>query len=84
ENDDPKIVERVQAYRNKIRSGLTAALAQVEGLDPALAASRTELLLAAVLGLHITARSALGHPEVECMTFAVCDQIDAWDHASAE
>ena len=81
ENDDERILERVQAYRDKIRTGMATALSGVADLDDATRRTRSELLLAAVLGLHVTARTARGPAEVDAMAAAICAQIDAWDQS---
>lgn len=78
ENGDPVIITRVQAYRQKIRSGLNDALSRIPGLAGDQILLRAELLLAAVLGLHITARTATGTTEVEAIVAAICEQIAAW------
>ncbi len=78
EHDDPVIVTRVQAYRQKIRTGLGDALSRIPGLTSDQIQFRAELLLAAVLGLHITARTATGPSEVEAIVTSICRQLSVW------
>ncbi len=78
EYEDTVIVDRVQAYRAKIRDGLTGALSRVPDLDQAQIQHRAEFLLAAVLGLHITARTALAADEVSGIVAAIRHQIAGW------
>lgn len=76
ETEDEAIVERVRKYRMKIRDGFRAALGR-DGGDPELVEQRSELLLAAVLGLHLTAKSG-GEDEVVAMLAAIGGQIQSW------
>lgn len=72
---DPAIGSRVQAYRNRIRSSLRRPL---EEASQAQAGPRAELLTAAVLGLHLTARSTDHKTEVHAMVLAIRTQIKQW------
>lgn len=77
EVDDPAIEDRVRTYRAKIRAAFASALSRT-GADDATITKRADLLLASVLGLHITARTAAGTDEVPDMLAGICHQIDAW------
>ncbi len=75
EADDPVIGRRVRAYRELIRSSLRKPL---DRALPSEAASRAELLTAAVMGVHVTARSSDRQSEVDAMVAAIRDQIARW------
>ncbi len=77
EVDDPVIADRVRDYRAKIRSALVAAIERTEH-RPELVTARSDLLLAAVLGLHITARTAGATGEVSAMASGIQTQVAAW------
>ncbi len=78
ETGDDVIRGRVVAYRKKIRSALHGAL--MRSFDAQTAELRTEALLAAVLGLHITART--GQPgEVDRMLRGIRAEIAGWQEA---
>ena len=46
--------------------------------DSDIAADRANVLLAAVLGLHLTARTAATTGEVQVMVAGLCRQLDEW------
>lgn len=75
ESDDSAIGERVTQYRAKIRESFHAPLMR---LNEDTADSRAELLTAAVLGLHVTARSSGGEDEVSAMVASIRDQLSDW------
>ncbi len=81
EVDDPVITERVRSYRAKIRQAMVAAIERSES-DSGVVAGQADLLLAAVLGLHITARTADATDEVQTMTAGIRSQIAAWRAAA--
>jgi TetR/AcrR family transcriptional repressor of nem operon len=80
---DPVLLERMTAYRRKIRSGMTMALGRVEGLLEADRTAQSEMLTAAVLGLHVTARCSVDPAEVKAMVAGIDRQIVAWSRALA-
>ena len=79
---DSQIVERIQAYRRRIRSGFVAALKGEPSLDGGDLATRADLLLAAVLGIHTTARTADDRAEIVAMIRGVVDQVQRWAAAA--
>jgi TetR/AcrR family transcriptional repressor of nem operon len=81
ETDDPAIKERVVAYRTTIRSALAVALAR--SFDESTAEAKAGMLLATVLGLHITARTGQ-EGEVAGMIAAVTAELDTWRATAAD
>ncbi len=76
---DDALVARVVEYREKIRLAMRAPLGAV--FDDALADQRSELLVAAVLGVHVAART--GRPgEVDAMLDGVCGELKRWRAAA--
>ncbi len=79
---DEAITARVEQYRSKIHEAFVAALERTER-NPDLVTVRADLLLAAVLGLHITARTAGTGPAVAAMAGHIGQQVAEWRVASA-
>lgn len=79
---DEAITVRVEQYRSKIHAAFVAALERTER-NPDLVTARADLLLAAVLGLHITARTAGTGPAVAAMADHIGQQVAEWRVASA-
>lgn len=79
---DPVVLERMTAYRRKIRAGISMALERVEGLNEADRRARAEILVAAVLGLHVTVRCSGDAEEVAGMVAGIDRQIEAWSAAA--
>lgn len=77
--DDDEIAERAATYRATIRQALFTALSSEPGTSPQLAEERSQYLLAAVLGLHVTARSSRDPVEIKAMVAAMCSQVKSWD-----
>ncbi len=75
--DDAEIAKRVERYRRKIRNAFVVALRRSE-TDEDLVAARADLLLAAVLGLHITARTAGMGRTASNMAVNIGRQVSAW------
>ena len=72
---DDAVAARVVEYRAKIRVALAGALES--SFDDTIANCRAEMLVAAVLGLHITART--GQPgEVEAMLEGIRAELALW------
>ena len=80
---DPVLLERMTAYRRKIRAGITMALDRVDRLSAADRAAQIEVLTAGVLGLHVTARCSTDPAEVRAMVAGIDRQIESWAVASA-
>ena len=80
---DPVLLERMTAYRRKIRAGITMALDRVDRLSAADRAAQIEVLTAGVLGLHVTARCSADPAEVRAMVAGIDRQIESWAVASA-
>ena len=76
--DDAQIAERASSYRATIRDALFTALAAEPGTGETEALQRANALLAAVLGLHITARSSSDPAEAAAMVDAVRTQVQGW------
>lgn len=76
--EDPQIAERASAYRGTIRRALFETLRREPSVSTAAAKRRADVLLAAVLGLHITARSTADPEEVTAMVTALCSQVRGW------
>lgn len=83
ESSDPVVLERITAYRKKIRAGLTMALERIEGLDEADQKAQAEVLVAAVLGLHVTVRCSGDGEEVAAMVEGIDRQIEMWAASAA-
>lgn len=81
EADDDAVDERVRTYRSMIFDALHTAVSRSEP-NVALATDRANVLLAAVLGLHLTARTAAATGEVPAMVIGLCHQIDEWRKAA--
>ncbi len=77
ETDDDTIDERSRAYRGKIRAAFAQALRRTGPPEPVVR-NRANLLLAAVLGLHLTARTAEHTEEVPAMVDGICSQVADW------
>ncbi len=80
---DPVVLERMTRYRRKIRAGITMALDRVEALDEGDRISQAEILVAAVLGLHVTVRCSADAEEVAGMVTGIDRQIESWAAAVA-
>lgn len=78
ESDDPVIAERAAAHRAKVRDALQQALERAACVDGRQAAGRARLLLAAVLGVHLVARSRGSQAELSGMIDAVRQQVAGW------
>lgn len=78
EATDPVIAGRVQEYRAKIRRALFSALQRSPDVDDVEAGRRADMVLAAVLGLHITARSGGESSEVVNMVKGLRHEIATW------
>lgn len=83
EADDPVVLERMTRYRQKIRAGFSMALERVEGLDEADRRGQAEILVAAVLGLHVTVRCSGDAEEVAAMVAGIDRQIEMWAATAA-
>lgn len=68
---------RVAEYRQSLRRLLGGALASFTD-QPSEVEARTELLVAAVFGLNILARSGAGPAELETVSAAVRHQVRSW------
>lgn len=68
---------RVSAYRTKLRSLITPAIESFTD-EPGDVEARTELLLAAILGLNISARSGADGDELLGLRDGIKHQIQAW------
>lgn len=76
--DDDEIAQRASAYRDTIRQALYAALRAEPGTTKKVAEARSQYVLAAVLGLHVTARSSADPAESAAMVDAMCVQVKSW------
>lgn len=76
--DEPEIGERTRTYRQRLRSAFRQALEQEPRVDPAAVDVRAELLMTAVLGLNIAARSGAGPEELQRGVDAVRHQLHDW------
>ena len=77
ETGDDTIDERSRAYRAKILAAFAKALRRTGAPEPVVT-NRANLLLAAVLGLHLTARTAERTQEVPAMVDGICSQVADW------
>ena len=77
EADDAEVDTRVRTYRSMVFEALRNAVGRSES-DSDIAADRANVLLAAVLGLHLTARTAATTGEVQVMVAGLCRQLDEW------
>lgn len=77
EVDDEAIADRARAYRTKILGAFTEALRRTGQPEP-IVSGRANLLLAAALGLHLTARTAEQTEEVPALVAGVCSQVADW------
>jgi len=75
ETEDEAIRSRVVAYRDKIRGALLAPLGRT--FAPDIAATRADLLLAAVLGLHVTVPTSQPG-EVANMLAGIRAELGTW------
>ncbi len=67
----------VEAYRAKLRELIEPVVASFTE-DAAAVAPRTELLVAAVFGLNITARSGAGEAELDALVQGIAHQVRSW------
>ena len=79
---DEAVAERVESYRSKIGDAFAEAIGRSE-TDAAVVSARADLLLAAVLGLHITARTAGCGAAVTAMADNIARQVSEWRAATA-
>ncbi len=75
--DDEATAARVERYRRTIHESFVTALGRTE-TDADLVTARADLLLAAVLGLHVTARTAGPGPTASTMADNIRRQVAAW------
>lgn len=76
---DSLLVARAHEYRDRMRHAFCAAL---EPLDSATAGQRAELMLAAVLGINIVARSGARDGELDALAAGLAEQIRIWEQMS--
>lgn len=75
--EDPDHAYRLKIYRTKLRRGLKPSVKTFTE-DKAEADVRTELLLAAVLGLNLSAKSGASRAELRRIGNGIKHQINAW------
>ena len=73
---EPQLIARAHDYRDRMRHAFHAAL---EPLDAAAANQRAELVLAAVLGINVVARSGARDGELDALAAGLADQIRIWE-----
>ena len=76
--DEPEIGHRTRAYRQRLRAAFRRALEGEPGIDPTSVDIRTELLMTAVLGLNIAARSGASPDELQTSVNAVRQLLHDW------
>jgi TetR/AcrR family transcriptional repressor of nem operon len=76
--DDAEIGHRTETYRRRLRAAFRCALESESGPDPTSVDVRTELLMTAVLGLNIAARSGSRPDELQRSVSAVRRLLDDW------
>ena len=76
--DEPEIGYRTRAYRQRLRAAFRRALESEPGIDPTSVDTRTELLMTAVLGLNIAARSGASPDELQTSVNAVRQLLHDW------
>lgn len=76
--DEPEIGYRTRAYRQRLRAAFRRALESEPGIDPTSVGIRTELLMTAVLGLNIAARSGASPDELQTSVNAVRQLLHDW------
>ncbi len=68
---------RVGVYRTRLRTLLAPAIASFTEAGSDVEA-RTELLVAAILGLNISSRSGADYAELQALSAGIRSQIEAW------
>ncbi len=75
--EHPDHGHRLKAYRRRLRRAIKPAVRTFTD-DEQLVAARTELLVAAVLGLNVCARSGAADAELQRLGHGIRQQITAW------
>ncbi len=78
---DPAVVSLAQDYRDRTRGSLRKIVAVVSknsGLAPNLVETRTDMLLAFLLGFSVTVRGGAGNDEVDRFIQAAHDTVNSW------
>ena len=75
--EDPEHAYRLQAYRTKLRRAIKPCV-QTFTAEETDVDTRTELLLAAVLGLTLSAKSGLSAAELQRLGNGIRSQVLAW------
>ena len=66
---------RMQRYRARLRQAVAASMETFSDVD---VSARTELIVAAVFGLNLAARTGATHDELAAITGAIKDQVLSW------
>jgi TetR/AcrR family transcriptional repressor of nem operon len=78
---DPAVVTLAQDYRDRTRASvrqIVAVVSDKSGLAPDLIESRTDMLLAFLLGFSVAVRGGAKDDEVERFIQAAHDTVDSW------
>jgi TetR/AcrR family transcriptional repressor of nem operon len=76
--DEPEIGERTRTYRQRLRAAFRHALQNEPRVEPSAVDLRAELLMTAVLGLNIAARSGAGPEELQRGVDSVRHLLHDW------
>jgi TetR/AcrR family transcriptional repressor of nem operon len=77
---NPAIASRTTAHRARVRSALHVAVHRASGRAPAVTVEqRTDLLLAATLGLNLAARAGAPATELSGIVAGITAEIASWD-----
>ncbi|MHB1063978.1 MAG: TetR/AcrR family transcriptional regulator [Georgenia sp.] len=77
---DPAVATRTATHRARVRSALRVAVHRVSGRAPAETVDqRTDLLLAATLGLNLAARAGATATELSGIVAGITGEIASWD-----
>jgi hypothetical protein len=82
---NPANATRTTAHRARVRSALRVAVHRASGRAPAVTVEqRTDLLLAATLGLNLAARAGASATELSGIVAGITAEIASWDvHTSS-
>lgn len=75
--EDPTQGFRLARYRERLRQAVGPAVASFTA-DPVLTDERTELVVASVIGLGLSARTGADRGELDALRRAITNQISAW------
>ena len=76
---DSAIAARTSEHRQRVREALRTAVADMSGAGGADSVEqRTDLLLAATLGLNIAARGGASSTELGCIVAGITTEIESW------